>query len=86
MYGYYVMPFMLDGQLVARVDLKADRKASILRAQAAHLEAGADAKRVASELGAELRTMANWLGLESVAVGRRGDLSSELRAALGRSA
>ena len=85
-YGYYVMPFMLDGQLVARVDLKADRKASILRAQAAHLEAGADAKRVASELGAELRTMANWLGLESVAVGRRGDLSSELRAALGRSA
>jgi len=82
-YGYYVMPFMLDGQLVARVDLKADRQASVLRAQAAHLEDGADAKRVASELAGELRTMADWLGLEGVAVGRRGDLASELRSALG---
>lgn len=81
-YGYYVMPFMLDGELVARVDLKADRKASVLRAQAAHLEDGADAKRVASELAGELRTMADWLELDRVAVGRRGDLASELRAAL----
>ncbi len=82
-YGYYVMPFLLDGELVARVDLKADRQASVLRAQATHLEAGADAPRVASELAGELGTMARWLGLDGVEARRKGDLAPELRASLG---
>ena len=81
-YGYYVMPFLLDGELVARVDLKADRQASVLRAQATHLEDGADTKRVAAELAGELRTMATWLELDGVEARRRGNLAAELRAAL----
>src|SRR6185295_16749937 len=70
-YGYYVFPFLLDGQLVARVDLKADRAAGVLRVHGAFAEPGVDEPRVAAELAAELSTMAAWLGLDGVAVGER---------------
>lgn len=79
-YGYYVFPFLLDGQLVARADLKADRRAGVLRVPGAFLEAGRDAGRVAEELAASLREMAGWLGLDGVVVGDRGDLAQALRA------
>ena len=84
-YGYYVMPFLLGEDIVARVDLKADRQASVLRVKGAFLEPATpryDEGRVSAELAAELRLMAGWLGLNRVVVGRRGDLCSSLRISL----
>ena len=77
-HGYYVFPFLLDGELVARVDLKADRALGVLRVQAAFAEPGVDIARVSAELAEELRTMAGWLELDSVAVANRGDLAGPL--------
>jgi uncharacterized protein YcaQ len=85
-HGYYVLPFLLDGHLVARVDLKSDRKASVLRVRAAFAEDQvqhrAGVERVAGELAAELRELASFLGLAGVEVEPRGDLAPALAAHL----
>ena len=79
-YGYYVWPLLLDGELVARVDLKADRNSGALHVPGAFIEPGRDPVRVAGELADQLATMAGWLGLDRVTIGERGDLAAALKA------
>jgi uncharacterized protein YcaQ len=78
-FGYYVWPFLLDGRLVGRVDLKAERTRDALHVVGAFTEPGEKPARVAEALTAELRTMASWLGLAEVTVGKNGDLTKDLR-------
>lgn len=79
-YGYYVWPLLMDGRLVARVDLKADRAANSLRVLGAFAEPDTPRARAAAALAGELQSMASWLGLGAVSVSGRGDLAGELRA------
>ena len=62
-FGYYVLPFMMNGELVGRVDLKADRANSKLLVQSVHTERGVKRAAINDALTAELRLMAGWLGL-----------------------
>lgn len=81
-HGYYVYCFLLGEQIAARVDLKADRPAGVLRVQSAWIEPGAPQPRsvIMDDLLTELRAMANWLGLAGIKVEPAGDLGPELAA------
>ena len=82
-HGYYVLPFLLGHELVARVDLKSDRKNGVLLVQAAHLEDHRDGGEVVPPLASELQRLSEWLGLGGdVQVAGPGDLSRPLAAGL----
>jgi len=62
-FGYYVLPFMMNGQMVGRVDLKADRANSKLLVHSVHTEKGVKHSNISDALNNELRAMAAWLQL-----------------------
>ena len=81
-YGYYVLPFLLGERIVGRVDVRADRSAKVLRVEGAFTEPCAP-DHTADALRDELRLMADWLGLDTIEIGSRGDLAPRLRGAFG---
>ncbi len=72
-----MLPFLLGDRLVARVDLKSDRKKDRLQVIAVHAEAGIPL-HAAEALAGELRLLADWLGLPNIALGRPGNFAKEL--------
>jgi uncharacterized protein YcaQ len=81
-FGYYVLPVLVDDEIVGRVDLKSDRQAGVLRVQSAWVEEGRSAGAVAERLAPLLWSTAEWQGLDEVAVAGRGDLAAALGSAL----
>lgn len=77
-YGYYSLPVLVGDRMVARVDLKADRQASVLRVQSAWWEPQARPDADAERIAEELTRAALWQGLERISVSGWGDASDGL--------
>jgi uncharacterized protein YcaQ len=65
-WGYYVLPFRLGDSLVARVDLKAERKRGQLLVRCVHFEERFSQKETEIALRDELGQLADWLGLGEI--------------------
>jgi len=81
-WGYYVLPFRVGDQIVARVDLKADRQNRTLRVLAVHEESGIDQGACLESLVHELQALRSWLQLNAVCVTKNNGFSKKLAAAL----
>ncbi len=67
-HGYYVLPYLSDGRLVGRVDLKLDRAERTLRAHSVYIEPGVRPRSVSDGLATDLRGLASWLGAERTSI------------------
>ncbi|MDA8484663.1 winged helix-turn-helix domain-containing protein [Pseudomonas resinovorans] len=81
-YGYYVLPFLHDERLAARVDLRAERAQDRLAVHALHEEERGLSEAGMQALAENLRSMADWLGLGEVAVTCRRPGTVRLQACL----
>jgi len=82
-FGYYTLPILHNRDLVGRIDLKSDRQASSLLAQASWHEdrlKSAESKRMAKDLAKHLKEVQTWQGLSDLVVKPKGNLALELSA------
>lgn len=70
-YGYYSLAILHQGRLVGRLDAKAERAAHVLRVHALFLEPHVRPEEpLLQGLGGTLRSLADFLGLQEIVVGR----------------
>ena len=81
-WGYYVLPFRVGDEIVARIDLKADRQTKQLLVLGAHDEEGIDRPVCCDRLAAELHALKDWLNLDDVQVTKRNRFSRSVAAAI----
>ena len=77
-FGYYVMPFMHNGQIVARVDLANRRQTGVLEILGAFCEPSFDREAISKPLWEEISLLATFVGCSAIEIKRRGNLSQAL--------
>jgi len=77
-FGYYVMPFMHNGQIVARVDLANRRQTEVLEVLGAFCESSYDRGTISKPLWEEISLLATFVGCSAIKIKRRGNLSQPL--------
>ena len=78
-WGYYVLPVLVDGHIVARLDVKTDRERGTLRIKASHAEPGSNEVAIAARVVTAIRELARLVQVEEIAISDNGDLAPLLR-------
>lgn len=70
-YGYFVLPLLVRGRLVGRVDAKAHRAQGVFEVKALYLEEGIDGdESLAGDIAAAIDECARWHGTPKIKLGR----------------
>lgn len=81
-YGYYVLPYLCEGQLAGRIELKAERKTKQLRVVGAWREGSVEAKRLAPDMARSVRSLAEHFDFGEILRPKKGNLARALSAEL----
>lgn len=82
-WGYYVLPVLVDGHIVSRLDVKTDREQGVLRIKASHAEAGRNDIATAARVADAIRDLAQLVEVDSIDVAKKGDMAPLLRRVFG---
>ncbi|WP_300631050.1 winged helix-turn-helix domain-containing protein [Pseudomonas sp.] len=81
-YGYYVLPFLHNERIAARIDLRAERANGCLAVHAVHEEEPGLDEQGMLALALNLRQMADWLGLQQIQLNCQRPSAARLRLAM----
>jgi uncharacterized protein YcaQ len=81
-FGYYSLPVLHNGQLIARLDLKSNRQLNKLQVQSSWAEESQVGTFPTQEVSVHLNEVAKWQGLSSIEIAETGNISLELVADL----
>ena len=76
-FGYYSLPVLHNGNFIARIDLKSNRQENTLQVKSTWAEENQVSKFPNSAVSRHLNEIANWQGLNSIAVSGLGNVSLE---------
>jgi uncharacterized protein YcaQ len=80
-YGYYVLPFLYNEHIAARIDLRAERAVGRLAVHAVHEEDKGLDEEGMQALARNLRQLADWLGLPEIQINCQRASAARLRLA-----
>lgn len=80
-YGYYVLPFLYNEHIAARIDLRAERAPGRLAVHAVHEEEKGLDEEGMHALAINLRRLADWLGLPQIQINCQRASAARLRVA-----
>lgn len=81
-FGYYSLPVLHNGELIARLDLKSNRQEKTLQVKSSWAEESKLKRFPSSALAKHLQSVAEWQGLDSIEIAQKGNVALELGANL----